>query len=125
LPEDVEIIEHNGEATSLLAHLEAADAAVVVDACCSGGPAGTVYRFDVSVEPLPEVAFGVSTHGFGVGMTIELARALKQLPARCIVFAIEGTRFDAGAGLSAPVATALFSAAARVRGEFLREDDAP
>jgi hydrogenase maturation protease len=47
-----------------------------------------------------------STHGFALDAAIELARALGRLPARVIVYAIEGHSFEARAGLSDELETA-------------------
>ena len=113
-PPGVLVVEHDGEATSLLARLEGMSAAVIVDACYSGQPAGTVQRFDVNQGALPSVRFGLSTHSFGLDTAIELARSLEQLPRHCVVYAIEGQSFDAGAGLSPAVAAAVRSVVERV-----------
>lgn len=118
LPHDVDIVEHDGEATGLLARLDGATAAYLVDACRSGAAPGTVRRFDATAVPLPQGLFEVSTHGFGVAAAIELARALGRLPDRCIIYAIEGGSFSAGAPLSAPVAQAVTDVAARLHGEI-------
>lgn len=107
LPERIEVAEHDGEATALLARLEGAAAAYLIDACASGAPPGTVHRFDVSAAPLPHGVFGLSTHGMGLAAAVELARALGQLPLRCIVYAIEGESFAPGAPLSLPVSAAV------------------
>jgi hydrogenase maturation protease len=88
--DDVELSEHDGEAISLPAQLERASIAVIVDACSAGSPPGTVRRFDAAVSPLPQERFGLSTHGMGLPEAIELARVLRRLPARCIVYAVEG-----------------------------------
>jgi hydrogenase maturation protease len=117
-PDSVEIVEQDGEATSLLKHLDGAAAAFLVDACISGVPAGTVRRFDVGAGPLPQAAFGLSTHGFGLAEAIELARALGQLPPVCIVYAIEGSTFEAGAPLSPPVAAAVAVVVRQLRCEI-------
>jgi hydrogenase maturation protease len=117
-PDAVEIIELDGEATTLLARLERASSAWIVDACHAGAPPGTVHRFDVGEAPLPHARFGLSTHGMGLAEAIELARALRQLPRRCIVYALEGGRFDAGAGVSPPVARAIPIVAARISAEL-------
>lgn len=118
LPANVEVVEHDGEATTLLVQIDGATAAFVVDACASGAPAGTIRRFDVSAAPLPELGFGLSTHGFGLGMAIELARTLDQLPQQCIVYAIEGASFETGAPLSPPVAAAVGDVARRLYAEI-------
>ena len=118
LPADVEIAELGGEMTAVLDKLENADVAVLVDACRGGAPAGSVLRFDAVEHGLPSDAFAVSSHGVSVANALELARALGDLPAVCIVYGIEGIRFDPGAALSAPVTEAVREVARRVYAEF-------
>jgi hydrogenase maturation protease len=117
-PEGVVVAEVDGEATDLLARLDGADAAYLIDACVSGAPAGTVHRIDAAHEPIPPGAFGVSTHGLGLAAAIGLARALGRLPARCVVYAIEGASFETGAPLSPAVADAVGTVAGRLRDEL-------
>jgi hydrogenase maturation protease len=117
---DAEIIEEEGEATRVLARLEGADAAYIVDACVSGAEPGDIRRYDVSAGPLPRAAFGASTHGFGLAEALELARALGVLPSRCVVYAIEGETFDVGASLSPAVAAAVGKIADQLRADILR-----
>jgi hydrogenase maturation protease len=117
LPEDFEVIEDDGEATKLYERLGGAAQAILIDACSSGGQAGTVHRFDVNAAPLPEARFGVTTHSFGLPSALELARVLEQLPPHCVVYAIEGQSFDRGAGLSPPVAAAIPGVVRRVLAE--------
>ena len=122
LPRAIEVAEADGEATDILARLDGASAAFLIDACASGAPAGTVHRFDVSDAPLPQGAFGVSTHGFGLHEAIELARALGQLPSHCVVYAIEGASFETGAPQSPSVAGAVVEVASRLSAEIGGED---
>lgn len=103
LPSSARIIEANGEATAILASLEGVSAAFLIDACVSGAPPGTVRRIDLSNEPLPCARYGLSSHGFGLTEAIELAKALDELPRRCIVYAIEGESFEPGIAPSAAV----------------------
>jgi hydrogenase maturation protease len=123
LPAGIEVAEVGGEATDLLMRFEGAAAAFLVDACASGAAAGTVHRFDVSQNPLPQSAFGVSTHGFGLNEAIELARALGQLPPRCVVYAIDAAGFATGAPLSPAVAAAVVEVASRLRTELIADQD--
>ena len=116
-PEGVEIMEKDGEATALLAELDGAAAAYVIDACASGAAPGAVSRFDAAAGPLPSRTFALSSHGLGLSETIELARALRQLPPICVVYAIEGG-FETGAPLSPPVAAAVVTVAERLRVEI-------
>ena len=116
---DVDIIEEEGEATRVLARLEGADAAFIVDACVSGATPGDIRRFDASAGPLPRAAFGASTHGFGLAEALELTRALGALPSRCVVYAIEGVTFDIGAPMSPAVAAAVDLVADRLCADIL------
>ncbi len=116
---DVEIIDEDGEATRVLARLEGADAAYIVDACVSGAELGEIRRFDASAGPLPRAAFGASTHDFGLAEALDLARALGVLPSRCVVYAIEGGTFDIGAPMSPAVAAAVDIVADRLRTDLL------
>ncbi|MBS0517961.1 MAG: hydrogenase maturation protease [Proteobacteria bacterium] len=118
LPAHIEAAEHDGEATSLLALLDGADAAFLIDACLSGAEPGTVRRFDVARSPLPKEDFQVSTHGLGLAEAIELARALKQLPSSCVVYAIEAASAEPGASLSPPVASAVDIVGEKVQAEI-------
>ena len=71
------------------------------------GNAGTIYQFDAHTQPIPTQLSSQSTHAFGVGEAIELARVLEQLPPILIVYAIEGENFSAGIGLSSKVEQAV------------------
>jgi hydrogenase maturation protease len=123
LPAHVEVAETDGGATDILARFEHAAAAIIIDACASGAETGAVHRFDVSLAPLPHGGFGVSTHGFGLHEAIELARALGQLPPRCVVYGIEAAGFETGAPLSSPVAAAVIEVVNRLRAEFIGGED--
>jgi len=118
VPDDVEVVDLDGEATALLARLDGAKAAVLVDASFSDAAPGTVRRFDVGAAPLAIAGFAASTHGFGLAEAVELARSLGQLPPRCIVFAIEGASFAIGAAMTPAVEQAVRAVAERVRGEI-------
>ena len=110
--------EHTGEVSALVEALSGLEAVVVVDALCTGGAAGTVLRFDASAEPLP-VGLGraSSTHALGVAEGIELARAMGSLPARVVVYGIEGARWELGDDLSPEIEAAVSVVADRVRDE--------
>ncbi len=125
LPANVTVAEQDGESASLIALLEDAASAILIDACVSGRAAGTVRRFDAGVAPLPEAKFSVSTHGLGLAEAVELARALGQLPARCIVYAIEAASFEDGDSLSPAVAAAVKETSERIRSEFASAEAAP
>ena len=121
LPLDAEISEHDGEAASILSAIEGAEGAILVDACVSGEPAGTVRRIDVHQDTMPELQFGLSTHGFGLGAAMALGRALGALPERCIIYAVEAGSFDVGAPLSAEVAAGIETVALAVANEVMQD----
>ena len=118
VPEGVEVTLCEQEASRVIDAFEGTDAAVIVDAVASGGEPGELHRFDAAAAPVPARAFGSSTHAFGVGEAIELARALGKLPGTVVVYGIEGEQFSAGEGLSAAVAAAVEPAADAVMGEL-------
>lgn len=108
VPKGVRVLEHEGDPVALLELWEGVDLTVVIDAVRSGAPPGTVQRFEAQERALPStVAFGISTHGVGLAETIELARSLRKLPKRLIVYGVEGACFEIGRGLSPEVDRAL------------------
>jgi hydrogenase maturation protease len=110
--------EHEGEPLALIDLWEGAGAVVLVDAIRSGAAPGTIHRVEASHEPIPARLRGSSsTHAVGVGEAIELARALGRLPARVVVYGVEGLYFDAGSGLSEEVQGAIDSLTDAVLGE--------
>jgi len=117
LLDGVEVLEREGEPTSLIDAWEGAAAVWLVDAVSSGAQAGSVHRHDASAEALPARLYDTSTHHFGLAEVVELARALGRLPEHVVVFGIEGASFDTGETLSPEVQ----AAAARVA-EAIREE---
>jgi hydrogenase maturation protease len=67
---------------------------------------------------LPARFFRSSTHAFGVGDAVELARTLGRLPSRMVVYGVEGSDFDAGAALSPPVLAAVDNVVRRLEEEL-------
>jgi hydrogenase maturation protease len=115
---EAEIVDLDGEATSILTALEKAEVAFLIDACISRGPAGAIHRYDL-IDGLPAAAhFGLSSHGFGLAEAIELAKTLGQLPTHSVVYAIGGECFDIGAPLSDAVAHAVEEVAMQVAEEI-------
>jgi hydrogenase maturation protease len=117
LPEGAEVLEREGEPTSLIEAWEGAGAVWLADAVSSGADPGTVHRHDASEQALPATLFDTSTHHFGLAEAVEIARALGRLPRTTVVYGIEGASFDTGKTLSPEVR----EAAARVA-EAIREE---
>ncbi len=107
VPAGVRVVETDGEAGKLIDLFGEADDVIIVDAGLSGAAPGTIHRIDANRESLPRPMFAMSSHAIGLVESVELARTLGQLPARCIVFAIEARSFDLGAGLSPEVEAAV------------------
>ncbi len=112
---EIDVREAHGHAAALIEHWCDRDAVVLLDSMRSGAAPGTIRRMDASCEPLPAMLrSSTSTHAPGVGEAIELARALRRLPPRVIVFAVEGRRFSLGVGLSPEVERAVAATARAV-----------
>ena len=81
-PPDVTVMRHEGEPISLLETWDQAREVYLVDArMYTDGEPGSVYRFDITAEPLAARLRPRGTHALGVADTIELARALGRLRA--------------------------------------------
>ena len=114
----VSIFEHNGEGTALMEKWRNSAGVILIDAVHSNQKAGTIFRFEAHQQAIPAQFFHYSSHAFGLADAIELARTLKQLPPRLIVYGIEGKNFAAGSGLSAEVKKAVSTVVESVRQEI-------
>jgi len=118
-PADIAVIELDGDQLALLDAWDGTADVYVVDAICSGGAAGSVYRFDAAT-PLGGDFSHRGTHLFSLADVIELARALHRLPARLTGFGIEGAGYELGAPLSPEAEAAVRTVAGQILHE-LRE----
>ena len=114
---DIPITLLNGEGAGIVAALEGADAAWLVDACRSGASPGRIHRIDCTADKVPPCG-SISSHDFGLAEAIELARALGTLPQHCILYAIEAADFTLGAPLSPEVMAVAHTVAERIREEL-------
>jgi hydrogenase maturation protease len=113
--EQVRLLLESGEGTRLMAAWQGAETAMLIDAVWSGAEPGTVHRFDAVTQPIQGVWWRTSTHTFGVAEAIALARILQELPARLLVYGIEGGSFAPGTGLSRAVAGVVPEVVAQLR----------
>jgi hydrogenase maturation protease len=104
--ERVDVVEHDGEATSLLDAWEHAPQVVLVDAVRSGAPPGTILRLDGHNARLADRRTWYSSHALGLAEAVTLAMTLGRLPPSLVVYGIEGEDFGVGTGLSPAVARA-------------------
>ncbi|MGA9761790.1 MAG: hydrogenase maturation protease [Gaiellaceae bacterium] len=107
LPQAVRVLATEAEQSSLMDEWEGCGAVLIVDAVHSSAAPGTIHRVDLNAEVVPHAVLKGSTHHFSLGDTIELARALKRLPATALFFGIEGARYAPGEPLSPAVATSV------------------
>lgn len=114
VPEDVPVVAVQGQATEVMSAWENYDTAIVIDAVSSNSEPGYVHRFEPIEQPLPPELFRFSTHAFGVLEAIEFGRALNMLPARIIVYGIEGASFDSGTEITEAVDEAVNTVVKRV-----------
>lgn len=103
----------DGEPARLIELWTGADLAVVVDAVRADPPEpGRIHEFHDSAGD--HAGEGVSGHSLGLGSAVELARTLDRMPAHLHVYAIEGTDFSLGAGLTPTVGRAVAELATRL-----------
>ena len=111
----VSLAVSDGEPSQMIDLWGDAELAVVADAVRdSRVPSG--HRYELTVDALTGTVPGAaSSHGIGLGDTVELAQALGRMPARLAVLAVVGRDFGFGTGLSAEVADAVGPVVERVR----------
>jgi hydrogenase maturation protease len=120
VPADVEVLEHDGDPTTLIDCWQGAEVAYVVDAIRSDDPVGTVHRLEIVCDDDTVVqasSRGRSSHALGVGDAVGLARALGRLPRRLVLIGITAASFEAGHRVGQPVRRAV----TRVVGELVGE----
>ncbi|MCB1123832.1 MAG: hydrogenase maturation protease [Verrucomicrobiae bacterium] len=109
----------NGETSELIETLGHFDAVIIIDAIAARSEAGRIHRFNASKMELPAIWFSkYSTHSMGVHEAIEMARVLGDLPARTLVFGIEGTHFEPGEDMSPEVEDKISELAYMVKREI-------
>lgn len=114
----IRFVDQIGDGTDLIYAWHDTEAAFVIDCIRSGAKAGTIMRFEVGRDDIPEeIPRGLSAHAFSITDTIRLARTIGKLPARLIVYGIEGAVFSFGSRLTPSVA----ASAAEVADSILNE----
>jgi len=93
---------------------------VLIDAMGSKSPTGdAIVAFRAHEKPLPAEFERSSTHGMGPMESIELARALGELPSYLLVVGIAAADFSLGNELSEDTALLIPEAVKQI-GEFLK-----
>jgi len=117
-PAGVRVLDCSADVLELIDEWAGYTAAILIDASDPAGDPGRIRRLDLAGSLLPADFAQNSTHAFGLAETVELARALNQLPSRLVLYLIEGERFDVGAKLSPPVAAAVDRAVEAILAEL-------
>ncbi|WP_243991209.1 hydrogenase maturation protease [Novosphingobium album (ex Hu et al. 2023)] len=120
LPPDATLMTRSGDMLAMIEDWDGFDALVCVDAAAGGSEPGRIHRIDLAEEELPRDMAFLSSHAFGLGEGIALARTLGLAPPVIIVFAIEGLCFDGGTQMSPPIAAAVAPVAGQIIAEVAR-----
>jgi hydrogenase maturation protease len=103
VPATITTVEASGEGTALIELWQNSHTVYLFDAVFSGAEIATIHRIDAQQQSVPAKFFHYSTHAFSVAEAVELARSLNQLPAKLILYGVEGKNFAMGIGLSEAV----------------------
>jgi hydrogenase maturation protease len=126
VPDDVRVIEHQGDGTTLLCFFGEAERVILVDAVRSGKSPGFIHRLDLHADTVPANIVVHSSHQFGVLEAVALARELHTLPSCLLFFGIEAAQFTMGDPLSPDVERAVSIVVDRIVGEIAgRSGDSP
>lgn len=102
-PTCVDVCCAEDDALALIEAWQAREVVIMVDAMQSERPPGDVQFLDATQGPLNSIMNDVSSHGLGLGHSLELARSLGKMPEYCRLFVVEGKDFSIGAGISPEV----------------------
>lgn len=98
----VETMVAGGDLSDLVVSWASHPDVVIVDAMVGGGPPGTIREIDALRDPLPEPDRPLSSHGYGLVDTLELARVLGRLPRSLTIVTVEAGAADTLSPLSDP-----------------------
>ena len=118
LPASVRLLARHGDLLALLNDWDGFDSVILVDAAAPIDEPGRIHRLDLAAGPLSLGWSRSSTHAFGLGETVELARNLGRLPRRLVLYVVEGEKFHIGEPLSMAVADAVDPVAERILAEL-------
>lgn len=117
---DAETMVAAGDLSDLVVTWEPDQDVVVVDAMIGGGPPGTIVTIDGLRDPLPEADRPLSSHGFGLADTVQLARALGRLPRSLTIVAVQIGDAEHLAPLTEPVRNAVSDVVTMITGLAVR-----
>ncbi|CAM2067291.1 Hydrogenase maturation protease [Sulfidibacter corallicola] len=120
LPERVRVAEHRGDGLALLDLWAGFDRVILCDAVAADLEPGTVISIDLTDQDPPDAPTPSSTHGLGLKESVAMARALGQLPARCLLVGVVLAELALGAHPSPPVLAAIQHATETIRAAVTR-----
>jgi hydrogenase maturation protease len=92
LPPNVEAIDAGVGGIAILAWIEDADKAIIIDAVQTGNePPGTVYRFTDKELP-PSGMFMLSLHDLNLVDTLNVGRLVQRMPEEIVIIGVEVRR---------------------------------
>jgi len=97
-PPGCEVIAADRPGAGLVDLLDGVEAAILIDAVCSGAPPGTVHQLSFA-EVARHTGRFVSSHQLGVAASVQLARKLRRAPASGGMLGIEVAAVPTGAQL--------------------------
>lgn len=87
IPRQLQIECSDRPGINLLYLLQGVKTAFIIDAVRTGGVIGAIHRFEN--KEIETVGTSLSSHGFGVGQTLQLGQLLDELPQRVVLFGVE------------------------------------
>jgi hydrogenase maturation protease len=98
LPKDIKIVD-GGTSPDLIAHTQAGEKMIIIDAAKAGGEPGTIYRFKPE-DLAAERAALASAHEMGVVENLALMGITGSKPTEVIIIGVEPGEIDWGMELS-------------------------
>lgn len=109
LPPGVRLADGGTAGMDVAFQMRGADHVIIVDACCSGNPPGTLYQVPgEELENLPPLT-GINLHAFRWDHALAFGRWLlkEEYPPKVTVYLIEAARLEFGEDLTPVVRTAM------------------
>jgi hydrogenase maturation protease len=120
LPPGVTVIDAGTSGADVVLRMRGASRVILVDACCSGRPPGSLTSLSASELAALPLDGPLDIHAFRWIDAVRLSQALGGSPPPSAVSArlVEALEFAPGTGLSPPVAAAVARLAAELRAEL-------
>jgi hydrogenase maturation protease len=119
LPDHVEVHDADSNTFLLLEAIDGRDKAIIIDAYEKGEEPGTIEKFVIDPEALPDADIKLSLHDMDFFEGLRMGRTAEfKLPEEIVVIGVEPESLDAGMELSLKVKAALPKVIEEVKAEF-------